>query len=201
MWNRRGAPLLDELFLKAYPLATRAVEVRSGTLIDLLCEAALDRDDLKQEVFAGVWAALSRFDPSRACLRTFVERVVANRITSLVRTARSHRTRRSGYELIPSMLGAAVPGDHVDLRVDIRRVIGKLSSFDRDVAVHLTEHSVVETGRRMNVSRAAVYRSVHRLKVAFAAAGLSAFRTPMLVHSRSNCITPASGVDNRGNIA
>ena len=174
MSNSSARARSHELFLEAYPLAGRATWVRSAPVIHLVRDAALDREDLKQEVLVGVWVALSRFDPLRASLRTFVERIVANRITSLVRRLALHRPRRFVEETFQSVLDAAAPDEAIDLRLDVGRVIATLPPFDRAAARHLADCSVVETSRRLGVSRAAVYRSIRRIKVAFIAAGLSA---------------------------
>jgi DNA-directed RNA polymerase specialized sigma24 family protein len=75
----------EALFEQAYPLARRAVQVRaaSGAM------RAGDREDFEQEALLGLWIALRRYDPSRASLRTFVERVTDNRFASLMRRRRS----------------------------------------------------------------------------------------------------------------
>jgi hypothetical protein len=61
--------------------------------------------------------------------------------------------------------------DRGDLRIDVWVVLGRMSSFDRTVAFCLIEHSAVETSQKLGVSRATAYRSIKRLRAAFAAAG------------------------------
>src|SRR5260370_20622190 len=85
MCNPRPSVGVQDLFHDAYPMADRAAAVRSANVLGVLRDATLDPDDLKQEALVGIWVALPRFDPARACLRTFVERVAANRMTSFIR--------------------------------------------------------------------------------------------------------------------
>jgi RNA polymerase sigma factor (sigma-70 family) len=169
----------EALFSQAYPFASRAARVRSAAAVAR--ERGLDREDLEQEALVCLWRAIARFDTTRGSIRTFVEHVVANRIASLVRSSRSHRAQRFSKESFQNMPGTVAPYELVDLRMDTRRIIGELPVFDRAVALRLTEHSVVETSRRLNVSRAAVYRAIARLRVAFLEVGLSPTETRLRI--------------------
>ncbi len=42
----------------------------------------LDREDVEQEAIVGLWRALPNLDPSSSSLGTFIERVMASRVTS-----------------------------------------------------------------------------------------------------------------------
>ena len=169
MCSLSSAPQLEKLFIAAFPQARRAAEVRSASVMALLCGAAVDREDIKQEVLIGVWTALPRFDPARASLHTFVERVVVSNIASLFRRCRAKkRTNRPDEHLhgeSPRLLVA------VEFRVDLQRVLGKLASRDQDVARLLVAHGAAEVARRLRISRPAVYRSVNRIRTALVEAG------------------------------
>lgn len=161
MSKPRSPPHLHELFLEAYPLARRAAQVRSATVIGLLREAALDREDLEQEALVKVYTAITRFDRSRASLRTFVERIVATSITSVFRRNRAgKRTKRLDYEPVDSLQLLV----KTELRLDIQQVLGKLRPRDRKVARLLVEHCPAEVARRLHISRAAVYRCIKRIR-------------------------------------
>jgi DNA-directed RNA polymerase specialized sigma24 family protein len=73
-------------FLAVYPVARRAAEVRTCAAVARTTVARADRENLEQEALLAVWRALPHYNPSRASLRTFVERVAANRIASLLRS-------------------------------------------------------------------------------------------------------------------
>jgi len=80
----------DAMFRQAYPLALRSTHVRSAAAALSGAVLLADRADLEQEVLIRVWQALSRYDPARAGLRTFIEMVVGTQFTSMLR---SHRRR------------------------------------------------------------------------------------------------------------
>lgn len=65
------------------------------------------------------------------------------------------------------------PDDCFELRADVRRVLAGLAQFDQAVARSLIDYSAIETGQRLGVSRATVYRAIGRLRAAFREAGLS----------------------------
>jgi len=54
--------------------------------------------------------------------------------------------------------------------------LARVSTFDRNVALNLIDHSAIETSQRLRVSRATVYRAIGRLRVAFMTAGLTSVR-------------------------
>jgi RNA polymerase sigma-70 factor (ECF subfamily) len=159
----------DHLFARAYPWARRAAAVRSAAANAFVPSAS--REDLEQQVMIAVWLATSCYDPSRASLRTFVERVAANRIVSLLRSVRhSGRSREVPLEKASAL---AAPDGRDELRADVRRVLAGVSEFDRRIARSLTYRSTAETSRSMGVSRAKVYRAIGRLRVAFTVAGFA----------------------------
>lgn len=159
----------EELFVAAFPLARRAAEVRSANVLALFWGTALDREDFTQEALIGVLTALPRFDPARASLRTFVERVVASKFASLLRYCRAKkRLNRPNGKRAADSLQVLVT---VEFRVDLRRVLSNLDSREQRVAQLLVACSPTEIARRLRISRAAVYRSIGRIRAALVEAG------------------------------
>lgn len=162
--------MLDSIFLHAYPLALRSAQVRSAAAVVSGAALLADREDLEQEALARVWQALARYDPARAGLRTFIELVVRTQFTSILR---SH-PRGPEFESLDDQYVAGEGGFlEMELRADVRRALADVSLFDRAVALALTACSASETSRCMGVSRAAVYRAIGRLRVAFMVAGFA----------------------------
>jgi DNA-directed RNA polymerase specialized sigma24 family protein len=125
-----------------------------------------------QEALLAVWQGLAYYDSSRASLRTFSERAIANKLTSIVRCHCAGRRAWGPPEALAAEPPIAVPADLTWLRVDVSKILAGATAFDRAVAAHLTEYSPAETGRRLKVPRAAIYRAIGRLRIAFIAAGL-----------------------------
>jgi RNA polymerase sigma factor (sigma-70 family) len=164
-----GNRLLEDLFLHSYSMAKRVAQVRCTAAIRLLRTEGLDREDLEQEVLMGVWTAVSRFDPLKASIRTYLETVIGRNVASTLRKARSKkRTSRktSQSDSIQVFL-------RIDLRIDIDRVLSELSARDRQVAQLLPEYRPTDVARILRLSRPVVYRSIDRIRSALARAGFA----------------------------
>src|SRR5207245_7069442 len=140
-----------------------AATVMAGAL------SAADHADLEQEALFAFWRALPRFDPTRASLRTFAERVVANQIASTVRAQRAARRTP-----VPMRWPTACehPGSSIELRIDIQRVVAQLQAGDQRLAHLLSDYSPAEASRILRTSRSTVYLRISRIRQAFRDAGL-----------------------------
>ena len=165
--------MVDSIFERSYAATSRLAAVRAATIVTLYGLPTDSRRDLEQEALLELWLKHPAFDPRRGSWRTFSERVVANRMTSLVRAMRSQRSGQFREDPIENVLSLAAPGEHGDLRADVSRVLAGVSSFERSVARCLISSSAIETSHRLGVSRATVYRAIGRLRAAFTKAGLS----------------------------
>ena len=131
------------------------------------------RHDLVQEGLLELLRKGPAYDPRRGSWRTFSERVVANRMTSLMRRRHSEMSGHLREEPIENLHGLEAPNEDSDLRTDVLRILARVSTFDRNVALNLVDYSAIETSQRLRVSRATVYRAIGRLRVAFTMAGLT----------------------------
>jgi len=75
--------VVEATFRNAYAIALRAARARAVSAVASGAIAVADREDLEQEAVVACFRALPRFDPSRASLRTFIERVVATFATGM----------------------------------------------------------------------------------------------------------------------
>jgi RNA polymerase sigma-70 factor (ECF subfamily) len=160
--------VLDATFQRAYPLACRAAQVYAAAAVVAGTLPGADRADVVQEALLGLWRALPRFDPARASLRTFAERVIANQVAS---TARAQRAVRRP---VPAEAAAYSehPGTSIELRIDIRRVVGRLQVGEQHLALLLSNYSPAEASRILRTSRSTVYLRINRIRQAFRDAGL-----------------------------
>ena len=168
--------MVETVFERSYSVSSRLAGVRAATIVSLYGLPTDSRHDLEQEALLELWRKQPAYDPRRGSWRTFSERVVANRMTSLVRAMCSVRSGQFREEPIENLLGLAAPTDRSDLRTDVVRILARVSTFDRNVALNLIDHSAIETSQRLRVSRATVYRAIGRLRVAFMTAGLTSVR-------------------------
>src|SRR5436190_22550526 len=72
-----------------YGLGLRASQTRTRRGIASGTSTFGDRDDLTQEGVFACWRASPQFDPTRASLPTFFDRVAGNRISSVLRSTRT----------------------------------------------------------------------------------------------------------------
>jgi len=170
--QRNDSVRLQALFHEALPVAKRTAGVRFSSFAGTFRPAGVDREDITQEAFLALWQALSYYEPERAAIPTFIEGVVTNRVTSVARGIHAHRRgfgRTRPLDTVDILL--ASPDYAPDLGVAIRQVLARVLPFDRTVALSLAAYSVADTGRRLGVCRASVYRSIGRLRAAFVVAG------------------------------
>lgn len=167
--------MVERLFEQSFSAAIRLAAVRAATIVALYRLPKDARHDLEQEALLELWRKRRAYDAQRGSWRTFSERVVANRMTSLVRSMYSERSGHFREDPLENLVALAAPNDCADLRADISRVLANVSQFDRNVAVDLIDYSPIEIGQRLGASRATVYRAIGRLRTAFVEAGLSPF--------------------------
>ncbi len=156
-------------FEEFYPDCKRIAAVRAAKVVAVFRLPRDARHDLEQEAILELWRRLPLFDSRRAGWRTFAERVVANRLISLMRGL-----RWKDEPLCELDRALPTPDDHFNLRADVRRVLAGVSRFDRAVARCLIDYSAMDTGQRLGVSRATVYRAIGRLRAAFRKTGFDA---------------------------
>jgi RNA polymerase sigma factor (sigma-70 family) len=157
-------------FDEAYPLALRVAKARAWAAVRKHAVPAADAEDLAQEGLIAVWRALPSFDPSRGCLKTFVENVVQNRLTSIIRAAAKVPQHEP---LNPDALferSSAIPA--IEMKIDVERVTAAFRQEERDLIEQLKEHCPAEAGREMEIPRSTAYRRIMRIRPRFAAAGL-----------------------------
>ena len=168
--------MLEAVFEQSYPATRRLAAVRAATMVSLFALPQHSGPDLEQEALLELWRKRAAFDPTRGSWRTFAEPVVANRLVSLARRMHSDKAGHRRERQIDEVREMAAPVDLADLRIEVWRVLDRVAPFDRTVALCLIGHSAMETGRTLGVSRATVYRSIERLRDAFAAAGFGPCR-------------------------
>ena len=161
--------MAEATFEQAYPIAARAARVRATAAVVSGAILVADREDFEQEGLTACWRALPQFDPARASLRTFIERVIASRIASLVRAARRSPSH------VP--LNAAGPrpadsgADVQELYADVERLTSAFGCHDRQLILLLLEHSPAEAGRLLGIPRSTVHDRILRLRHRFVEAG------------------------------
>ena len=168
--------MAEVTFEKAYSVALRIAEVRANAAVKSGAVPAADKDDIQQEVLLACWRSLPQFDPSRGCLRTFLEMVAAAQITSIIRSAGRSLTCESLDAEAVSPHAESVIGT-LELSIDVETVVASLRPEDRELAVTLMKHSLAEASRILGVPKSTVHDRLARIRRRFSAAGLKPVAT------------------------
>jgi RNA polymerase sigma factor (sigma-70 family) len=161
--------MLKRTFEQAYPLARRAAQVRAAAAVLAGVVPGFEGEDLMQEGLIASWRAIPHYDAGRASLRTFVEHVVAKRLTSVVRCSR-RRPASDPIELAPEPSVGPDVGSF-EAVTDIGRVLASMADGERQLARLLMEYSPSQVSRLLGVARSTVYERIRKLRPHFVDAG------------------------------
>ena len=165
-----GLPAPNLSFEEAYPIVCRVAGARAASLAAAYCLSLDERLDLEQDAALHAWRRLSVFDPTQSSLKTYIEYVVANHLTSVIRRLRAAKRQIPPTCWQPDYVDSDANAIH--LRIDVSRVLRKLPQAQRRVGHMLAHSSPSEVSRCAGLSRASVYRMIGHLRVVFRAAGL-----------------------------
>lgn len=162
--------MVDSTFRKAYAIALRAARARAFSAVASGAIPVADREDLEQEGVVACFRALPRFDPRRASLRTFIERVVATRLASVIRRTR----RNSPLVAVDALFRFPVIGEdgRREVRLSIDGVLASLREDDRELVGLLLEVSPAEASRELGIPRSTIHDRIQLLRHRFTQAGL-----------------------------
>lgn len=157
-------------FESVFPQAWRAAAIHTTNFLVKYKQFGADREDIVQDVMLGLWREIPNFDPKKSSLPTFVERVVKSRTSSAIRDRRT--LKRTAMAPLTSEPVSECPSRKFHLRVDVERLLARLTPFDRRVAEELIESTPTEAARVLGVSRSTVYLAIDRIRAVFVAGGL-----------------------------
>jgi RNA polymerase sigma factor (sigma-70 family) len=163
--------MVEATFEQAYPIAVRAAKVRSTAAVASGAIRVADREDIEQEGLTACWRALPKFDPGRASLRTFIERVVASHITSLLRSARRSPAFLPLSDAQPPLIQSEARAQ--EFQADFERLSAAFGCPDRQLVLLLLEHSPAEVGRMMGIPPTTIHGRLVRLRRTFTEAGMA----------------------------
>jgi RNA polymerase sigma factor (sigma-70 family) len=161
-----------------------------------------DYADLEQDLTLDLLVRLSKFDPSKAGLKTFVARVVDHKIANLTRHRRQQRRDYcrevcSLDDPIEDAEGGSITRgesvskdehdlrwgkhsrseiDRIEMRLDISLAVSELPADLKLIAQHLMTSSITETARKLGVPRGTLYQTgIARLRKFFHDRGLAEY--------------------------
>jgi RNA polymerase sigma-70 factor (ECF subfamily) len=155
-------------------------------------------EDVQQDLIEDVLRRLPKFDGDRAGVKTFVSRIINNKIADLLTSHEAARrgngcTKESLDDWVRDETGAWVRRDttvdasrsraHLgvcerndheqrELEMDVASVMASLPPEQRDVCAMLRTKTPSEIARETGMSRSAIYKHIAAIRAAFTKAGL-----------------------------
>jgi len=181
--------------------ATQRSRYKARQLVGRHGFTASDVKDIQQNLLTDVIERLSKFNGDRACARTFVSRIIDNRIASLIRyqnaACRDCRSQECSLDdwvrdetgawvrrdtTIDAERSRAHTGcfprpdqDRSDMAADVAVVIADLPSHLRDLCLRLQTRTFSEISRDTGISRSCLYRRIAEIRRRFVALDLDPY--------------------------
>lgn len=189
-------------FLAIYPTAARMNRFKAMKLIGHYQLLPQDCADIEQELLLDQWRRWSKYDASRSNPATFLDRLIRNKIASIVerRVAQKRHYGKSRPLLEAESDGKstcrAEESSHADLFgqtynpgtdrqermrrmhliADVARVVAALPPPLKDLALLLrAEMNIAQCARRLKLSRSRAHTLVEEIRMRFNNAGLSEY--------------------------
>lgn len=157
------------------PEARELVRHKAGRMVGTNGFRKADLPDLRQELSLAAHVASTKYDPRRADPVTFYATVIEHKATDLARRQTAKKRDRRRESRIESSLDSCLlvdpwPASHVV--ADVRQAVASLRPGDREVALALAEHTVMDLARRPGQSRQRVRGACGRIRRHLAERGL-----------------------------
>ncbi len=156
-------------------------------------------EDLLQEVLLHWYHARASHDPlGKASIRTYMARVVRNKLIDLIRERESDKEKVNILSVPTDIPHEGEPGSTTDdaggdlpepeearehrdteqsLQLDLARALSHLTPRQRELCQLLLEHeiSIVEASQRLGVPRSSLYEELKHIRAIFKARGLDGY--------------------------
>ncbi len=170
-------PTRDDVF---HPYATTAIRVHAQRLARSQVMPSMAREDYEQELSLDLWRRLAAYQPERAGLATFIDRVVRNRAARFHMTAKAAAYRHERLELFvrrrdenavtpqPELDDPTAPAesftDAAHLRHDMARFTASLPPALQRCCAILQSGATGEAIRQHGLHRSSHYDALRRLR-------------------------------------
>ena len=158
-----------------------------------------EADDLLQEVLLHWYHARASHDPmGKASIRTYMARVVRNKLIDLIRERESDKEKVNILAVPTEIMHEGGPGSTTDdaggdppepeearehrdaeqsLHLDLARALARLAPRQRELCQPLLDQdlSMVEASQRLGVPRSTLYEELKHIRTIFKALGLDAY--------------------------
>jgi RNA polymerase sigma-70 factor (ECF subfamily) len=188
----------DKHYKVLYQLAVKTIKEHADNLVGSVGLTESDRKDLEQELWLHLLRRLPKYDPNRAQLNTFADRVVEPKTLTIIE---SRKAKMRDYRLCRFSLndqfedkdGRSIqriekidqedyllrtgrlsrPTDELlDLSIDLRKAMEQLPPELRELCQRLATETVTEVSRDTGIPRSTLYESIKKVRAFFEDSGL-----------------------------
>jgi RNA polymerase sigma-70 factor (ECF subfamily) len=172
----------QHLFL-TNPHVQKLIKDKSRAMVGHYGFTCADRDDIEQELRIDLLRRFKHYDPSKASIITFSDRLITHRLADLIaeRQAECRDWRQEVHlsDPLPGTVGdepvtledilAADFSGHAaaDLRMDTRRILAGLPPVCRALCLKLQESSIVEISEGTGIPVSTLYDMRRRIRAHF----------------------------------
>jgi len=166
--------------------ATWFIKQKTDELVGHFGVSECDREDIEQELALDLIQRWPNFDPKKSKPRTFIARVVRNRISTIIRHRMTEQQRfeQIGHVPLDPTIEEEVSScfrtgqteridqDDVDIEHDVDVVLAGLPDELRRTCELLKTESIAETARRLGINESTVRSRIKKVREQFEQAGL-----------------------------
>lgn len=152
-----------------------------------------DEDDVQQDLALDLWRRKKKYDPAKAGPSTFANRVVNNRVSTILGARRAgcrdHRLEEGladeggdDFDLSTpaitqneAVLATDALNEHVALSGDVRAVAATLTPDEQSLCARLAVASITDVAKDLTTARTTLYGSIAQLRRQFERARLRSY--------------------------
>ena len=181
---------------------SQIIKTKARSLAPRLRDAAVDVEDITQDLTIELLSRLPRFNPKRSSIHTFATRIIGNAAGRILSGTLAGKRGGGVKPLslnyvvttgggVPAELGDTISEDDYfsrtdratrpfwelcDLRLDLQRGMATLPPSLKDLCGRLMEETPTEVAHSEGVSRETIYRRIRAVRAAFEEQGLGKFQ-------------------------
>lgn len=155
---------------QALPAVLDLADRKANAFVRRCGFSADEREDVRSQLLLSFLLRWSKFDPTRASVRTFASRVMDKELASILRhhLAPSRREQELPRPT-PVVVSAAARGQ---FRIDLERALASLPAAIQETALALFWCSTLEVAEELRCSRQIIHLRKRRIRHALLAAGI-----------------------------
>lgn len=174
---------------------------KTRRLAELTSMTIDDQEDLEQELILHILQCWPQFDPERGTVKTFISRVLDNKLRNILERQRTHKYRLDAHARSLNENIEISPGNTIErietldsdavmlrsgiisrsttemheLNMDVEQVLSGLPPSLRRLCEMLKDRNVTEISQDTGVPRHEIYKSIRKLRAIFQSAGLDEY--------------------------